>query len=83
MVNWREQTMKEVKTNSAKVQKKKSVLYFRLFKNNLQVAGKGTYNDFYINLVGGESCCWKQRLLQCNSRTGRSLESGYRLDERL
>jgi len=55
MVNWREQTMQIIKTNSAKVQKKKSVLYFRLFKNNLQVAGKGTYNDFYINLVGGEN----------------------------
>ena len=55
MVNWREQTMRILKTNSAKVQKKKSGLYFRLFKNNLQVAGKGTYNDFYINLVGGEN----------------------------
>ena len=55
MVNWREQTMRILKTNSAKVQKKKSVLYFRLFKNNLQVAGRGTYNDFYINLVGGEN----------------------------
>ena len=55
MVNWREQTMQIIKTNSAKIQKKKSVLYFRLFKNNLQVAGKGTYNDFYINLVGGEN----------------------------
>ena len=55
MVSWREQTMQIIKTNSAKVQKKKSVLYFRLFKNNLQVAGKGTYNDFYINLVGGEN----------------------------
>ena len=55
MVNWREQTMRIIKTNSAKVQKKKSVLYFRLFKNNLQVAGRGTYNDFYINLVGGEN----------------------------
>ena len=53
MVNWREETMRAVKANSSKIEKKKNILYFRLFRNNLQVAGKGTYNDFYINLVGG------------------------------
>ena len=53
MVNWREETMRVVKANSSKIEKKKNILYFRLFRNNLQVAGKGTYNDFYINLVGG------------------------------
>ena len=53
MVNWREATMRTVKANSFKIEKKKNILYFRLFRNNLQVAGKGTYNDFYINLVGG------------------------------
>ncbi len=53
MVNWREATMRTVKANSSKIEKKKNILYFRLFRNNLQVAGKGTYNDFYINLVGG------------------------------
>jgi len=55
MVNWRDKTMNHVKNNSKKVKNKKNILYFRLFKNTLQVAGKGTYNNFYINLIGGHN----------------------------
>ena len=51
MVNWRDKTMNHVKNNSKKVKNKKNILYFRLFKNTLQVAGKGTYNNFYIGQI--------------------------------
>ena len=55
MVSWRDETMNIVKNNTKKVKKRKNILYFRLFKNTLQVAGKGTYNNFYINLIGANN----------------------------
>ena len=55
MVSWRDETMKIVKNNAKKVNERKKILYFRLFRNTLQVAGKGTYNNFYINLIGAQN----------------------------
>ena len=55
MVSWRDETMNIIKNNTKKVKKRKNILYFRLFKNTLQVAGKGTYNNFYINLIGANN----------------------------
>ena len=52
MVAWRNKTINLITTNSKKINEKKKILYFRLFRNNLQVAGKGTYNNYYIELVG-------------------------------
>ena len=52
MIEWRNKTIQRVSLNAKKINNKKKILYFRLFRNNLQVAGKGTYNNFYIELVG-------------------------------
>lgn len=53
MVGWRNELFELINTNSKKIKgKKKKILYFRHFRDNIQVAGRGTYNNYYIKLVG-------------------------------
>ncbi|MGH3099334.1 MAG: ABC transporter substrate-binding protein [Streptosporangiales bacterium] len=46
----------EIKAAAAKASgPKPKIIYFNRFKGGLKAAGKGSYNDFYIRLVGGEN----------------------------
>ncbi len=48
--------MGDLKSKAARLPiERPRVLYFNRLKSELRVAGAGTYNDFYINLVGGQN----------------------------
>lgn len=56
LLDWQRQAMGEVKAKASQVSgERPKVLYFNRLKSDLRVGGTGTYNDFYINLVGAQN----------------------------
>lgn len=56
LVQWHRDSLDDVKAEVAGVAgERPKILYFNRLKGDLRVAGAGTYNDFYISLVGGQN----------------------------
>jgi iron complex transport system substrate-binding protein len=57
LIAWRDDVLAEVEADLADLPdgERPQVLYFLRFLSSLRVAGEGTYNDFYIELAGGEN----------------------------
>ena len=56
LLDWQHQAMDQVKAQASRVSgQRPKALYFNRLKSELRVAGTGTYNDFYINLVGAQN----------------------------
>lgn len=56
LLDWQHDAMGEVKAKATQASgERPKVLYFNRLKSELRVAGAGTYNDFYINLVGAQN----------------------------
>lgn len=55
MIDWQHQVKAEIEGVMASVPagERPRILYFNRFSEGLRVAGEGTYNDFYIAMVGG------------------------------
>jgi iron complex transport system substrate-binding protein len=55
MLDWHHTVLAEIERNVSglKPKEKPRVLYFLRWLTSQQVAGEGTYNDYYINLTGG------------------------------
>jgi len=57
ILKWHHSTLDMIEEKTAEIpaEEKPRVLYFLRFLSGKKVAGKGTYNDFYINLAGGSN----------------------------
>ncbi len=56
LLDWHHDALGEVKAKATQVSgQRPKVLYFNRLKSELRVGGTGTYNDFYINLVGAQN----------------------------
>ncbi len=56
MIDRADATQQDVKERTKKVaHKAPKILYFNRFSGGLKVAGRGTYNDYYIKLIGGHN----------------------------
>lgn len=57
LIGWRDEVMQTVQDDLSGVsdEDRPRVVYFLRFLSNLRVAGEGTYNDFYIDLAGGQN----------------------------
>lgn len=57
IIAWHHSTMNTIKEQTADIpeEEKPRVLYFLRFLSGKEVAGTGTYNDFYINFAGGRN----------------------------
>jgi len=56
LIEWHHSAQADLKTRASKLPgDKPKILYFNRLKGDLRVAGAGTYNDFYISMVGGQN----------------------------
>nr|WP_319515096.1 ABC transporter substrate-binding protein [uncultured Cohaesibacter sp.] len=57
LIAWRQEKLDAIAKKVANIPEaeKPRVAYFLRFLSSFRVAGKGTYNDFYINLTGGKN----------------------------
>jgi iron complex transport system substrate-binding protein len=57
MIKWRDEVMAELKTATAEIadDQRPRTLYFMNYLSKLRVAGGPSYNNFYINLAGGQN----------------------------
>lgn len=57
LIAWRQEKQDAIAEKVANIptSEKPRVAYFLRFLSSFRVAGKGTYNDFYINLTGGQN----------------------------
>ena len=57
MISWRDDVQAELKTETDKLstEERPRVLYFMNYLSKLRVAGGKSYNNFYINLAGGQN----------------------------
>ena len=57
MISWRDDVQAELKAETDKIanEDKPRVLYFMNYLSKLRVAGGKSYNNFYINLAGGQN----------------------------
>jgi iron complex transport system substrate-binding protein len=56
LIEWHHSAQDDLKARAAKLPAAKpKILYFNRLKGDLRVAGAGTYNDFYISMVGGQN----------------------------
>lgn len=57
LLTWRDDVLSQVQDDMAGLADgdRPRVLYFLRFLSSLRVAGEGTYNDFYIELAGGQN----------------------------
>lgn len=54
LIAWQRSTLAALQEQAANLDgERPRILYFNRLREELRVAGKGTYNDFYIQLVGG------------------------------
>lgn len=56
LLEWHQEAMEGLRAASAELGgERPKVLYFNRLRDDLRVAGRGTYNDFYIDLAGGRN----------------------------
>jgi len=57
MISWRDDVQEEIKAETDKIaaNERPRVLYFMNYLSKLRVAGGKSYNNFYINLAGGQN----------------------------
>ena len=57
MISWRDEVQAEIKAETDKIPaaERPRVLYFMNYLSKLRVAGGKSYNNFYINLAGGQN----------------------------